>query len=134
MTVAHLYLIAALASSACASAAGSSGGAPARRASAVLTAEEITAAHADGGTLYDAISRLRPNWLTRGTRAYERLAELETFAVVFVDGRQHGNIESLRNFDTGQITEVRYYSPAEAGGRFGMEGGLTGVIEVTMKR
>lgn len=135
MTVSHLYLIAALATPACVSATGSSGAEPApRRVSTVLTAEEITAAHADGGTLYDAVSRLRPNWLTRGTRAYERLAELETFAVVFVDGRQHGSIESLRNFDISQITEVRYYSPAEAGGRFGMQGGLTGVIEVSMKK
>ena len=135
MTITHLYLIAAIAITACAPSGGTSDTAPApRRASTVLTIEEITAAHADGGTVYDAISRLRPNWLTRGTRAYERLAELETFAVVFLDGRRHGELESLRNIDVNRVAEVRYYSPAEAGGRFGMEGGLTGVIEVSMKK
>jgi hypothetical protein len=135
MTVNHLYLIAALAIPACAPASGTSGASPApRRSSTVLTHEEITAAHADGGTLYDAISRLRSNWLTRGTRAYETQTQLETSAVVFVDGRRYGELESLRNIDVNQVAEVRYYSAAEAGGKFGMQGGLTGVIEVTMKK
>jgi len=132
MRVSHLCLIAALATSACAT--GTSGGAPARRASTVLTVEEITAAHADGGTVYDAISRLRSNWLTRGTRTYEGNPQVESYSVVFLDGRRYGELESLRNIDVNQIAEVRYYSSAEAGGRFGMESGLTGVIEVITKK
>jgi hypothetical protein len=133
MTANHLYLIAALAIPACAPASGTSGAAEQpRRASTVLTAEEIIAAHADRGTVYDAISRLRSNWLTRETRSYE--PPVQSHAIVFVEGRQYGEIESLRNIDVNQIAEVRYYSAAEAGGKFGMQSGLTGVIEVTMKQ
>ena len=34
-----------------------------RQSSTVLTADEINQAHADATTAYDAIARLRPNWL-----------------------------------------------------------------------
>lgn len=133
MTVQQLCLITALAVPGCAS-AGSNSGADTepRRSSTTLTAEEIAAANADHGTVYDAISRLRSNWLTHSTRAYD--SPTETFAAVFVDGRRYGEIESLRNIDANQIADIRYYSAAEAGGKYGMQGGLTGVIEVSLKK
>jgi hypothetical protein len=97
-----------------------------------LAAEEILAANADRGTVYDAILRLRPNWLTRGTTSYD--PPTTEFAVVFVDGRRYGEIESLRDIDANVIADVRYYTAAEAGGRYGLQGGLSGVIEVSMKK
>jgi hypothetical protein len=97
-----------------------------------LTAEEIVAADADHGTLYEAISRLRSNWLTHSTRAYDSASD--SFPVVFLDGRQYGQLESLKNIDANQISDVRYYSAAEAGGRYGIQAGLSGVIEVSMKK
>jgi hypothetical protein len=133
MTVKHLYLITALPILACSPASSTSGTAPTpRRTSTFLAAEEILAANVDRGTVYDAISRLRPNWLTRGTTSYD--PPTTEFAVVFVDGRRLGELESLRSIDANQIEDVRYYSAAEAGGRFGLQGGLSGVIEVSMKK
>jgi len=131
MTVNHLYLIEALAMPGCAPAG--TGGVPApRSSSSTLSAAEIAAAHADQETLYDAISRLRSQWLTHSTKAYDSPTEMH--AAVFLDGRRYGEIESLRNIDANQIADVRYLSAAEAGGKYGIEGGLTGVIEVSMKK
>ena len=128
-------VLAALAILACAPAAdppGTSAAPRAHRSSSVLAAEEIRTANADVGSAYDAIARLRPNWLTRGTRSFD--PPTMELPVVFFDGRQHGAIDSLRNIDGNQIAEIRYYSSAEAGSRFGLQGGLSGVIEVTLKK
>lgn len=135
MSVKHLYLIAAPAILACAPASGTSGtsGTPrAHRSATLLAAEEIRSANADAGTAYDAVSRLRPNWLTRGTRSFD--PPTTEFPVIFVDGRLYGPLDSLRNIDANQIAEVRFYSPTEAGGKFGLHGGLSGVIEVSTKK
>src|SRR5712671_4160039 len=66
MSVRHLYVGAVAAIMGCASASNTSNmqdlsGKP--RTSTILTAEEIGAAHADNATAYDALARLRPNWL-----------------------------------------------------------------------
>jgi hypothetical protein len=98
----------------------------------VLTAEEMRAANVDVGTAYDAISRLRPNWLTRGTTSFD--PPTTERPIVFVEGRRYGELDSLHSLDARLIAELRFYSAAEAGGRFGMQGGLSGVIEVTMKK
>jgi hypothetical protein len=89
-------------------------------------------ASVDAGTAYDAISRLRPNWLTYGTRSYD--PPTTERPIVFVDGQRYGEIDSLRSLDASHIAEIQYYSAAEAGGRYGMQGGLSGVIEVRMKK
>jgi hypothetical protein len=128
----HLYLVVALAIVACAPAGTSGASDPTRRSSIVLGAEEIRAANVDAGNAYEAISRLRPNWLARTSRSYDP-STIEG-AVVFVDGQQYGELDSLRSLAASQIAGIRYYSPAEAGGRFGLQGGLSGVIEVSMKK
>ena len=136
MSVKHLYLIAVPAILACAPASGTSGtsgtGPAPRRTTTVLAAEEIRAVNADAGTAYDAISRLRPSWLTHGTKSFD--PPTTEFPVVFVDGRLYGELDSLRNIDASQIADVRFYRAAEAGGKFGMQGGLSGVIEVSTKK
>lgn len=133
MWIKKLYLISGLAILGCSPASGTSGAAPTpRRTTTVLAAEEMLTANLDRGSVYDAISRLRPNWLTRGTTSYD--PPTTEFAVVFLDGRRYGELESLRSIDANQVAEVRYYSAAEAGGRFGLQGGLSGVIEVSMKK
>ena len=131
MSVKHLYLIAVVAILACAPASGTSGTSAPRNAT-LLAAEEIRAANADAGTAYEAISRLRPNWLKHGTKSFD--PPTTEGPVVFLDGRLYGELESLRNIDANHIAGVRFYSAAEAGGRFGLQGGLSGVIEVTMKK
>ncbi len=133
MSIKYLHLIAVAAILGCAPASGTSGTSvtPPARSATLLTAEEMTAANVDVGTLYDAISRLRPNWLTsRGTTFSPRANE---FPVVFVDGHLYGELDSLRNLYASQVANVRYYSSTEAGGRFGSQGGTSGVIEVRRK-
>ena len=134
MKVKHLYLIAAFPIVACGPASGSSNsGIPTpRRSTSLLVSEEILAANLDHGTLYDAILRLRPNWFARGTTSYD--PPTTELAIVFVDGRRLGELESLRGIDANQIEDARYFGAAEAGPRFGLQGGLSGVIEVTMKK
>jgi hypothetical protein len=134
MSVKTLCLLAIPAILACAPASGTSGTSASPPASrrTILLAEEILAANADRGTAYDAIARLRPSWLTHSTTSYD--PPRTEFPVVFIEGRRYGELESLRNIDAMQIADVRFYSAAEAGGRFGMQGGLSGVIELSMKK
>lgn len=135
MTVKHLYLIAAIPVLACgsASSASSNSGIPTpRRNSSFLAAEEISKAHADAGTAYEAISRLRPTWLQRSTTSFDPPSI--TFPIVFVEGRRYGELESLRAIDAHQIADARFFSVAEAGSRYGMQGGLSGVIEISLKK
>ena len=126
----QLCMIAVAVSLACAPAAVTPGGSAPRR-STFLTAVEIRDANLDMGSAFDVISRLRPNWLTHVTESNN--PPRREFARVFVDGRFYGELESLRNIDASQIADVRFYSAAESA-RFGLEGGLSGVIEINIKR
>jgi hypothetical protein len=125
------YLLAAGALVACAT----TGANPtvARQSASVLTAEEIEQAHADATSAYDAIARLRPNWLAaKGVTSGYYNADTP-YAIVFLDGQQYGPIGTLRNIQAYNVGLVRYYDVTEAGARFGIKGGASGVIEVSSK-
>jgi hypothetical protein len=130
MSVRHLYLLAIAGVAACASSAGQA--TPMFRRGIYLNSAEIANAHADITTAYDAVSRLRPNWLAPHG-AMSSNTELTQSAVVYVDGQQVGTVEALRNIPAYFVEEVRYYDVTQAGARFGIKGGTTGVIEVKMK-
>jgi hypothetical protein len=133
MSVTRLYLIAAAAILGCSPTSGTSGtgASTAPRRANVLTAEEIVAAKADNSTSYDAVARLRPQWLTsHGPTSF--VTEGTEFAIVFVDGHRYGDRNSLRNIPASDVEDIRYYNSAEAGGRFGLRAGTGGVIEVRM--
>jgi hypothetical protein len=128
MSVKYLYLLTAAGVMGCATAAANPGG---RRANE-LTAAEIAQAHADATTVYDAIARLRPNWLAPHGTASSSNQGSEA-ASVFIDGQLMGDINALRNITAYQVGSVHYYNVAEAGGKFGVRAGTTGAIEVIMK-
>jgi hypothetical protein len=137
MSVKHLYLVAVAAIIGCASAGGTSdtpstSGVP--RRGNLLTADEIVAAHADVTTAYDAVARLRPNWLAAHgvTSGIDNGAGTE-FALVFIDGQRYGDLNSLRGIPAYHVGDIRYYDVTQAGARFGIRGGSSGVIEVTTK-
>ena len=134
MSVKHLYLVAVAAIIGCAPAggtSGTSGASAAPRRADYLTAEEIVGANADVATAYEALSRLRPNWLvSHGTTSFN---PGNGFAVVYVDGQRYGDVNSLRNIQASEIADIHYYDVTQAGARFGIRGGSSGVIEVTMK-
>lgn len=131
MSARLVYLLAAGALFGCAS----TGANPtvSRQSAAVLTAEEIEQAHADATTLYDAVARLRPNWLAaKGVTSGYYNSDTQ-YATVFLDGQQYGSIAALRNIQAYNVGLIRYYDVTQAGARFGIKGGSSGVIEVLTK-
>lgn len=137
MSVKHLYLVAVAAIIGCAGTGGTSNasltGMPPRRGN-LLTAEEIVDAKADVNTAYDAVARLRPNWLAaHGVTSGNDNGAGTEFALVFVDGQRYGDLNSLRGLPAYHVGALRYYNITEAGARFGLNGGSSGVIEVTLK-
>jgi hypothetical protein len=132
MSVKHLYLVAVAAIMACAAAGGTSRKSAVHRAANLLTAEEIGAANADVTTVYDAVARLRPNWLA-GHGVTSVAATGTQFAIVFVDGQHYGDLNSLRNISAYDVGDIRYYDVTQAGAKFGILGGSSGVIEVSLK-
>jgi hypothetical protein len=103
----------------------SSSGTSPRSDANLITAEEL--GRTVSITLYDAVRRLRPTWMTRGqpTAVHPEYGEV----VVYVDGTRFGNLESLRQLTPHGIASVRYHSPGSAAGKFG-PGHLLGAIEV----
>jgi hypothetical protein len=137
MSVKHLYLVAVAAIIGCAGTGGPSSasltGMPPRKAN-LLTAEEIVDANADVNTAYDAVARLRPNWLTaHGITSGNNNGAGTEYALVFVDGQLYGDLNSLHNLPAYHVGALRYYNITEAGARFGLNGGSSGVIDVTLK-
>ena len=131
MSARLVYLLAAGALVGCAS----TGANPSvsRQSASGLTAEEIEQAHADATTLYDAVARLRPNWLAaKGVTSGYYNADTQ-YAQVFLDGQQYGGISTLRNIQAYNVGIIRYYDVTQAGARFGLKGGSSGVIEVLSK-
>ena len=97
-----------------------------------LAYDEMVAAHADGGDLYVAISRLRPNWLIAHGVAGQGPPGSE-LAKVYLDGQPYGDPNSLRNISAYHVGDVTYYDVTQAGARFGINGGSGGVIDVRTK-
>lgn len=129
MSVRHLYLAVVVAVLGCAASASSRSTAPGR--GNILTGEEIALAHADVTTAYDAIARLRPNWLAaHGVTSNPANGGGTRFAIVFVDGQPYGDLNSLRDIQAYYIGDIRYYDITEAGARFGIRGGSSGAIEI----
>jgi hypothetical protein len=93
----------------------------------VLTREQLAATNSDN--LYDAIDKLRPDWLTsRGP--VSATDPTPTQPSVFMNGQMLGRLDALRELRLLDVTQVRYWSAGQASARFGM-GHPRGVIEVT---
>src|SRR5439155_19261305 len=134
MSVQHVYLVAAAAVLGCSSAtSGNQAMAGLPRKANLLTVEEIAAAHADVNTAYDAVARLRPNCLAaHGVTSSVANGAGTEYLLVVVDGMQYGDLNSLRGIPAYHVGSSRYYDVTQAGGRFGIHDGSSGVIEVTM--
>jgi hypothetical protein len=91
-----------------------------------LTRAELASANLDN--LFDAISKLRPEWLSsRGPTSVSDATP--TSVSVFMDGSMLGKAESLKQLGVLDVTEVRYWDAAQASARFGM-GHPRGVLEI----
>jgi hypothetical protein len=128
----HLHLIAVAAILACASGPSNPSDAGIPRSPNIVTSDQLAAANADTGNLYDAILRLRANWLApHGTMSGS--PDAYQYAAVFLDGQQAGGIEALRAIPAYSVASIRYYDITQAGARFGIKAGIGGAIEVTSR-
>lgn len=95
----------------------------------VLTVAQLSATNAE--SLYEAINRLRPSWLTsRGPTSVTNTTPTEVS--VFMAGTLLGHAEILQQIRVLDVTEVKYWDAGAASARFGM-GHPRGVIELTRK-
>ena len=95
-----------------------------------LTAKEIASVQAI--TLYDAIAKLRANFLTNRGRVTINTAA-SALPVVYRDGSYYGTLDVLKTIPASEVELVRMYRPSEFQGRFGTNN-AGGVIEVTSRR
>ena len=99
--------------------------------SQLITEQEIEASRAP--TAYDAIQKLRANFLSyRGETSFDK-SRSAPYPTVYVDGQEFGPIASLRNLPASQIGAIRLYRSWEATTKFGT-GNMGGVIAVTTRR
>ena len=78
----------------------------------VVEQEEIRAAET-GPSAYEAIRRLRPEYLTRRANPQPGDAE-EGYPVVYLDGVRLGGLETLKNIPLDTITRIRFLRASEA--------------------
>jgi hypothetical protein len=97
----------------------------------VITESELQSV--PSSNLYEALEKLRPNFLrSRGAMSISGTSTNE-FPAVYIDGRHYGDITSLKTIVTNQVGTVKYYDPASAGARFGMIN-ASGVIDVSLRK
>lgn len=85
----------------------------------------------DTGTadVYEAVQRLRPEWLlSRGPRSMVQ-DDTPALASVYMSGSHLGDVEALRNLRPENVEALRYFDAGPASARFGM-GHPRGVIQV----
>lgn len=104
---------------ACASSGGGGGSGGSDRN--VISTEELS--DLTGFNAYDAVQRLRPQWLR------SRGGNLSDLPATFVDGRHFGDLNQLSSFNTADILSIRYLSAADATTLYGT-GYPGGVIEI----
>ena len=103
------------------------------RRSQVITQKDISVSGL-GGSAFDVITRLRPNFLvSRGQTTLNNGESVSAYPNVYLDAVPFGDINTLRNIDSAQIAEIRLYQAWEAQTKFGM-GNNGGVIAITTRR
>ena len=99
-----------------ASCAGGGSGGSASGPYNVLTASQLRDTNTQ--TVYDAIRRLRPQWLRARGRTSINAAGPDEPAV-YVDGTRYGALNDLGLMDVNQVTRAEFVDPLEATTRFG---------------
>lgn len=103
----------------------------ARRHSNIVTADEI---QTHGGTnLYDVLRALRPGWFRIQPTHMSGTTVAGDPVSLYLDGRRMGTASQLAEVPLNVVSVVKFYSPSEAQGRFGLNN-LSGAIEVTTTR
>lgn len=123
MRVISIAVLFASAVLACAPSPAFQGGMPTGN---VITREDIEKVNVLNA--YDAISRLRPQFLN--SHGPTTLSGTDNgYPNVYLNHQLYGDLQSLRNINIQGISEIHYYNGAEASTRFGL-GNVSGAIEV----
>jgi hypothetical protein len=102
---------------------------PSRGQGNVVTREQLAATNSEN--LYEALEKLRPEWLnSRGPTSVTDATP--TMPNVFMNGQLLGRAEFMREIRVLDITEARFWPAGQAAARFGM-GHPRGVIELTRR-
>lgn len=91
-------------------AASSTEGGKPRRNSELLTADEI--AESGVQTVHDAVSRLRPRWLS--VRSARNIDGVSGEIFVFLNGSLLGDPEAMRNLNANTVYALRYMDGSTA--------------------
>ena len=130
-SVVFIALALTLASSACSSTGSSSGrSARSNRNPDLITQAEL--AEVTERNVFDAVRRLRPQWLRirgRGMVSINR----ESTIPVYLDGIRRGSTALLGRIRPSEVQEIRYLNPNDASLRYGSSHG-DGAIQVTLKQ
>jgi hypothetical protein len=92
----------------------------------VITAEEIVEAKATNA--YEAVERLRPNWMVARPSRYVS-DPTPLVPVVFLDNTDLGDLNQLWTIVASEILEIRYLDDREAVYRYGTTYN-SGIIQV----
>ena len=96
----------------------------------LITEDEIVASRAT--TAYEAIQKLRANFLTyRGETSLDKSMS-SPYPTVYLDGQEFGPITILRTIPASQVSIIRLYRAWEATTKYGSRN-MSGVIEVSTR-
>jgi hypothetical protein len=130
MRINHIILVLALCSSGIAGCVRKGAVPPPNGGHDVITAEELQLVH--DLSLYDAVLRLRPNFLKpRTVTAYGRPPSSPL--MLYVDGELMDSVDDLRRISPSEVFEVRFYEPQLANTRFARYNNSAGAIAVVLK-
>lgn len=104
-----------------------------KRSANVILADDI--AKTSATNVYDAIARLRPEWLARETRSLTTREQGGQPAqlIAYFENARYGTVDALRTLSVAGVQEIRYYDPAAATARYGT-GHSAGVIAVSVTK
>ena len=97
----------------------------------MISEEEIRTVPA--ASVYELVSKLRPQMLRARGQSSLGGTTASDYPIVYLDGRQYGDIGSLRSLVPSQVSLIRFYDATDAAGKFGQIN-AGGVIDVTSRQ
>ena len=97
----------------------------------LITRDEITKSRVS--TAYDAVARMRPNFLRSHGPTSSRQPRSEMYAKVYVDGSSMGGLDQLKGISATMVESIEFLPAHDATTRFGT-GHEGGAIMVSTRR
>ena|SRR5215217_4597805 len=96
----------------------------------VITAEEIQATKRPGGTAWDVVSSIRPQFLnSRGPTSFR--SSVSAGPIVYLDGARYGEVESLKTINADLVQRIEFMSGPNATTRYGTDHAAGAILILT---